>query len=158
VLGIAVARAGLAAFGADLGAGYFRGVAPQLAVHPVETIVFFLLGVAAAVAATLGPAREAASVPAAAALKAGDEAPLEARRHGLIALLLVIAGAGALLLPPMEGIALPGYTAIACLLLGAVFFAPTLSQLAFASIAGLPDPRGCRSRRRSCAARPGARR
>ena len=76
VLGIVVARAGLAAFGADLGAGYFRGVAPQLAVHPVETIVFFLLGVAAAVVATLGPAREAASVPAAAALKAGDEAPL----------------------------------------------------------------------------------
>jgi putative ABC transport system permease protein len=134
VLGIAVARAGLAAFGADLGAGYFRGVAPQLAVHPVETIVFFLLGVAAAVAATLGPAREAASVPAAAALKAGDEAPLEARRHGLIALLLVIAGAGALLLPPMEGIALPGYTAIACLLLGAVFFAPTLSKIAFSRL------------------------
>jgi putative ABC transport system permease protein len=73
-------------------------------------------------------------VPAAAALKAGDEAPLEARRHGLIALLLVIAGAGALLLPPMEGIALPGYTAIACLLLGAVFFAPTLSKLAFSRL------------------------
>jgi len=130
-LGIVVARAGLAAFGADLGAGYFRGIAPQLSVQPVEILVFFLLGVGAAVAATLGPAREAASVPAAVALKAGDEAPLEARRHGRIAVLLFIAAVGALWLPPLEGIALPGYAAIACLLLGAVFLAPTLSHLAF---------------------------
>jgi putative ABC transport system permease protein len=131
VLGIAVARAGLAAFGADLGAGYFRGIAPELAVHPLETLVFLALGVAAAIAATLGPAREAASVPAAAALKAGDEAPLEARRHGRIALVFAAAAGAALLLPPLEGIALPGYAAIACLLLGAVFLAPTLSHLAF---------------------------
>jgi putative ABC transport system permease protein len=45
--------------------------------------------------------------------------------------MLAIAAAGALLLPPIEGIALPGYTAIACLLLAAVFLAPTLSHLAF---------------------------
>jgi putative ABC transport system permease protein len=131
VLGIAVARAGLAAFGADLGAGYFRGIAPQLAVGPLETLVFFVLGTGAALVATLGPAREAASVPAAAALKAGDEAPLAARRHGGVALVLAVAAGGALLLPPLEGIALPGYVAIACLLLGAVFLAPTLSHLAF---------------------------
>ncbi len=131
VLGIFVARAGLAAFGADLGAGYFRGVAPQLAVGPVEVLVFFALGVVAALVATLGPAREAASVPAAAALKAGDEAPLAAKRHGWIAALLALAAGVALLLPPLEGIALPGYTAIACLLLAAVFLAPTLSHLAF---------------------------
>jgi len=130
-LGIAIARAGLAAFGADLGAGYFRGIAPELTVEPVETLAFLALGVVAAIVATLGPAREAASVPAAAALKAGDEAPLAARRHGWVALALVVAAIAALLLPPIEGIALPGYTAIACLLLGAVFFAPTLSHIAF---------------------------
>jgi len=130
-LGIAIARAGLAAFGADLGAGYFRGIAPELTVEPVETLAFLALGVVAAIVATLGPAREAASVPAAAALKAGDEAPLAARRHGWVALALVVAAVAALLLPPIEGIALPGYTAIACLLLGAVFFAPTLSHIAF---------------------------
>jgi len=131
VLGVMVAKAGLTAFGADLGAGYFRGVAPPLAVHPIETVVFFLLGVGAAIAATLGPAREAASVPAATALKAGDEAPIAARRHGIIALIFVIAAGAALLLPPLEGIALPGYTAIACLLLGAVFLAPSLSHFVF---------------------------
>lgn len=131
VLGILVARAGLAAFGADLGAGYFRGVAPELVVRPLEVAAFLALGVAAALVATLGPAREAASVPAAAALKAGDEAPLAARRHGRVALVLVLLAGGALLLPPLEGIALPGYAAIACLLLAAVFLAPTLSHLAF---------------------------
>ena len=130
-LGIAIARAGLAAFGADLGAGYFRGIAPELTVQPAETLAFLALGVIAAIVATLGPAREAASVPAAAALKAGDEAPLAARRHGRVALGLLVAAVAALLLPPIEGIALPGYTAIACLLLGAVFLAPTLSHLAF---------------------------
>ena len=86
VLGIVVARAGLAAFGADLGAGYFRGVAPQLAVRSARGAWRSSRSAwRAALVATLGPAREAASVPAAAALKAGDEAPLAARRHGWIA-------------------------------------------------------------------------
>lgn len=134
VLGIVVARAGLAAFGADLGAGYFRGLAPRLDVQPLECAVFFALGVAAAIVATLGPAREAASVPAAAALKAGDEAPMAARGHRRVALAFAVAGAGALLLPAMDGIALPGYTAIACFLLAAVFFAPTLATWAFARL------------------------
>ena len=45
--------AGLAAFGADLGAGYFRGVAPQLDVSVVEYAMFFLLGVGAALSRRL---------------------------------------------------------------------------------------------------------
>jgi putative ABC transport system permease protein len=134
VLGIVVARAGLATFGADLGAGYFRGIAPQLDVHPLEGLVFFMLGVAAAVIATLGPAREAAAVPAAAALKAGDEAPIAARRHEVVALALTLAGLGALALPPLDGIALPGYAAIACLLLAAVFITPSLANLVFSGL------------------------
>jgi putative ABC transport system permease protein len=131
VLGILVARAGLAAFGADLGAGYFRGLAPELDVSTVETLVFLLLGVGAAVVATLGPAHEAASVPAAAALKAGDEAPVVARRHGYVALAFLAAAVAALFLPAPEGVALPGYTSIACLILGAVFLTPSVSQFVF---------------------------
>ncbi len=130
-LGIVVARAGLAAFGADLGAGYFTGIAPQLDVSALEATVFFLLGVGAAIVATLGPAHEAASVPAAAALKAGDEAPMVPRRHGYVALALLLAAVASLFLPAPEGIALPGYAAIACVLLGAVFLTPGLSQFVF---------------------------
>ncbi len=137
-LGALVARAGLAAFGADLGAGYFRGVAPQLDVRLVEYLAFFLLGTGAALIATYGPAREAASVPAAAALKAGDEAPVAARRHGRIAGLFFVAGLVALLLPSIDGVALPGYVSIACLLLGAVFLTPSLAG----SVFGWLDPSG----------------
>lgn len=131
LLGVLVAHLGLAAFGADLGAGYFRGLAPQLDLRAAETVVFFLLGVGVAIAATVGPAREAASVPAAAALKAGDAAPVAARRRGLVAAAFVFAAIAALMLPPLEGIALPGYAAIACLLLGAVFLVPTVAHVAF---------------------------
>ncbi len=134
LLGAAVARAGLAAFGADLGAGYFRGVAPALNVSAGEYLVFFLLGAGAALVATFGPAREAASVPAAAALKAGDEAPMAARTHGRIALALFVAGVLALALPPLDGIALPGYVSIACLLLGAVFLTPSIASTVFARL------------------------
>ena len=134
-LGALVARAGLAAFGADLGAGYFRGVAPRLEISAGEYLVFFLLGVGAALVATFGPAREAASVPAAAALKAGDEAPVAARTHGRIALLLFAAGVAALALPPLDGIALPGYVSIACLLLGAVFLTPTIATTGVLAVA-----------------------
>jgi len=130
-IGIAVARAGLAAFGADLGAGYFRGLAPALDVSATETAMFFLLGVGAAVIATLGPAYEAASVPAAAALKAGDEAPVAARHHGVVALVLLVGAVAALFIPAPEGIALPGYLSIACVLLGAVFLTPALSHVVF---------------------------
>ena len=134
VLGALVARAGLASFGADLGAGYFRGVAPALNVSVGEYLTFFLLGTGAALVATFGPAREAASVPAAAALKAGDEAPMAARTHGRIALALFVAGILALALPPLEGIALPGYVSIACLLLGAVFLTPSIASAVFARL------------------------
>ncbi|HET7203794.1 MAG TPA: FtsX-like permease family protein [Steroidobacteraceae bacterium] len=135
VLGALVARAGLAAFGADLGAGYFRGPASsQLDIGASEYLVFFLLGVAAALVATYGPAREAASVPAAAALKAGDEAPIAARRHGWTAAGFFVAGMVALALPPLEGVALPGYVSIACLLLGAVLLTPSLAAWIFTRV------------------------
>jgi putative ABC transport system permease protein len=130
-VGIVVARAGLAAFGADLGAGYFRGLAPELDVSATETLLFLSLGIGAAVVATLGPAHEAASVPAAAALKAGDESPVVARRHGYVALGFLVAAVGALFLPAPDGVALPGYASIACLILGAVFLTPSVSQFAF---------------------------
>jgi putative ABC transport system permease protein len=137
-LGSLVARAGLTAFGADLGAGYFRGVAPQLEVRLIEYLAFFVLGTGAALIATYGPAREAASVPAAAALKAGDEAPVAVRRHGRIAVLFIVAGLVALSLPSIDDVALPGYLSIACLLLGAVFLTPSLAGGVF----GWLDPTG----------------
>ena len=139
-LGYVAARAGLASFGADLGAGYFRGLAPELELRPLECLAFFALGVATAVVATLAPAREAASVPAAAALKSGSEPNYDrkigsepnfgsaSRRQRWLGALLLAAAAAALWLPSIEGIVLPGYASIACLLLGAVLLTPGLAH------------------------------
>jgi putative ABC transport system permease protein len=44
---------------------------------------------------------------------------------------LLAAAVAALFLPAPEGVALPGYASIACLILGAVFLAPSVSQFVF---------------------------
>ena len=145
VLGIVAARAGLAAFGADLGAGYFRGLAPSLAVPPLDCLVFFILGVLASIGGSVAPAREAASVSPAAALRSGNvgSEPIS-RRLGKIgsepfsgAVLWAIAGLIVWLeIGPWPlfkqfrggGVPWPGYLAIACLLIGAVRVAPALAR------------------------------
>jgi putative ABC transport system permease protein len=48
--GFALAQVAVRSYGADLGSGFFRGVTPSLTLEPVALIVFFALGVLAAVA------------------------------------------------------------------------------------------------------------
>ncbi|HNC66937.1 MAG TPA: ABC transporter permease [Thauera aminoaromatica] len=62
VLGHALAAGAFRLVGGDLGAGFFRGVAPQLAFDPAAGLAYLLLGVAAGVAGTWLPARAAAAV------------------------------------------------------------------------------------------------
>jgi putative ABC transport system permease protein len=150
-LGIVAARAGLAAFGADLGAGYFRGLAPSLAVPVLDCVVFFVLGVMAAIGGSVAPALEAASVPPAAALRSGSRPDRPVRsigaadwlsaigsewRQGL--LLWAIAGVLVWLSTSPEAflgsspfrseVPWSGYLAIGCLLIGAVRMAPALAR------------------------------
>ncbi len=127
-LGMLLADSGLKAFGADLGAGYFRGVTPALTVGWIEAGSFLLLGMAAALAGTLRPALAAARVPAAIALKAGDMREAEVKGHGGIAVLLWLLAGLLLLAPPIEGLPLAGYGAIALILIGAVLFMPTIMR------------------------------
>jgi putative ABC transport system permease protein len=144
VLGIVAARAGLAAFGADLGAGYFRGLTPSLAVPPLDCLVFFILGILASIGGSVAPAREAASVSPAVALRAGNIGPEPISRRGgkigsesfLGAVLWAVAGLIVWLEIGSEpfkelrggGVPWPGYFAIACLLIGAVRIAPALAR------------------------------
>jgi len=72
-LGHATAAIVLRRFGAELGAGYFRGLEPTLALDVPALALFFSAGVLAAVLGSLAPALEAARAGAASALKAGDE-------------------------------------------------------------------------------------
>ncbi len=148
-LGYLAARAGLANFGADLGAGYFRGLMPSLDVRPLEGLAFFALGLAAAVAATIAPALEAASVPPAAALRAGPDPkngsePFSknyrnyrnssepffraAAKIGSEPIFWLALAVLVVLLPPVDSLALPGYLSIACLLIAAVLIAPALAR------------------------------
>jgi putative ABC transport system permease protein len=126
VLGIAVAGFGLNALGADLGAGYFRGVMSRLQVAPGEIVGFCLLGCAVAIAGTLRPALEAARTPTAAALKSGDVESSQLHTRGGIVAALFTAALAALLLPPVGGLPLPGYVSIALLIGAAVVAMPSI--------------------------------
>lgn len=126
VLGVMIARVGLSALGADLGAGYFRGLAPGLNVRVVEVAVFSLLGIGVAIAGALRPALDAARVPTASALKAGDITSGEVRAHGWTVLTLGVLAAITVSLPPIAGLPLPGFVAIALFLIGCVVAMPSV--------------------------------
>ena len=139
-LGYALAAIALERFGGDLGAGFFRGTAPQAHVDPAGALVFGLLGVAAAIAGSIVPAREAARAPPAPALKAGSAGAGTARlRSPWWGIALIALGALATRLPPIADLPLPGYFAIAALIGGTLLLLPRVVQ---ASLAAAPRPRG----------------
>ena len=127
--GYAMASVAVRVFGADLGAGYFRGVAAGVEADGTTLGVFFVLGVLASMFGSLVPAIEAGRAPPAKALKAGDEESafthVYATRYGLA---LVIAGAAIVALPPIGGVPVFGYVAIACLLIGTLLVMPGVAR------------------------------
>jgi putative ABC transport system permease protein len=139
VLGWAFAVVAVRASGGDLGAGMFRGTAPEIDLSAPFAALYFLAGIAVAVAGAALPARDAARTPPARALKAGDEQTMFPRRApAWPGLALMAAGAALAQLGPVGGLPLFGYAAIGCLLLGSVALVPRLSQLVFDR---LPLPR-----------------
>jgi putative ABC transport system permease protein len=128
--GAAIARAALTALGGDLGGGYFSVAQPALGFPLLSAAGFAVLGVLAAVAGSYLPAHEAAHTPPAAALHAGgDEDVL--RPLGRIWPGLVLLGAAAVLLslPPVSGVPVPAYLAIAAILIGAIALQPRIARL-----------------------------
>jgi len=138
--GFILAQIAVRIIGADLGAGYFRGVAPALPLAPVSLAIFFGLGVLIAMLASLVPALEAARAAPAAALKAGDEE----RAFGRLSpswpgFATIGAGAISALVPPVAGLPLFGYIAIALMLIGTLMLMP---RIAVMLLAALPLPSG----------------
>src|SRR5262249_30359358 len=131
-LGYALAVAGVRFAGADLGAGFFRGVLPELALPWGSTLAFILGGIAMAVAGALLPALDAARTAPAQALKAGDEQRMVGRVvrlwPGIVLLLFSIALLGA---GPWNGIPVAGYLSIASLLVGGIWLMPFLAEKCF---------------------------
>ena len=138
-IGYVVASYALRHFGADLGAGFFRSGPSGVVVEPLPALVMAALGVVAAIAGGVIPAREAAGAAPAAALKAGDPdagwGQWHARWPGVVVIAL---GALAALLPAIGGLPIAGYASIALLLVGTIMVVPPVAQ---ALMRALPSPR-----------------
>lgn len=124
-LGLGLARGALTLLGGDLGAGYFAGLQPELQFQPAVAALYVGFGVVAGLAGAWLPAREAATVAPAQALKAGDDANLPGgHARSWLALVVLLASLAACWIPPVAGLPLGGYLAIAGLLAGSVLLLP----------------------------------
>lgn len=125
-----IARAVLALLGGDLGAGLLEGTTARVILTPLSLSTFVGLGIAVAAVSAWWPAREAARVAPARALKSGDDSELVGARPGTrLALGLLAVGTGCAFGPPVHGLPVFGYAAIALLLFGAVLLVPVVAAL-----------------------------
>ncbi len=130
--GYGLAAAALHFMGADLGAGLFSGVQPQVQFTPVAATVYFCLGVAVALLGCTAPAFDAARAKPAVALKAGtEEAALAGLSRAWPALLCIALAALLSQAPPVFELPLFGYLSIALLLIGTIALMPRLAALTF---------------------------
>ena len=105
------------------------GLQPSLRFEPGATAVYVALGMLAGVAGAWLPAREAATVSPARALKAGDEAALlGGRGHPRLGVAVLAASLPACWIPPVNGLPVGGYLAVACLLAGSVMLLPAVAS------------------------------
>jgi putative ABC transport system permease protein len=128
ILGALIAAAVLRFLTADLGNGQLRAVGASLRAAPLQMLAFFAVGILVAGIGAWAPARNAARQPPARSLKGGDDdytaAANASWRSGLG---LLIFGSAIAWLPPVAGLPLFGYGAIAALLLGAVLLVPNVT-------------------------------
>ncbi len=123
LIGTALAQAALVLLAGDLGGAYFPGVTPTLRFSWAAASAYGGLGVVAAMAGGWLPARTAQRIAPAEALKGlgGGAAAIDLPWAGPA---LVAAGIGLALLPPVAGLPLPAYVAVAALLLGGIICVP----------------------------------
>lgn len=122
-LGTALAATALQLLGGDLGGGYFAGVRPALQWSAPAALVYGALGVAAALAGGWWPARAAQTLPPAQTLKGLGAAASQADK-GTVGIVLIATGALLTCAPPIFGIPLAAYVAIALLLVGGIALLP----------------------------------
>ncbi len=138
LLGAALAAAALQLLAGDLGGGYFPGIVPPLRVGVAGTAAFGLLGVASAIVGGWWPARQAARLAPAQALK-GLGSTAAAAPPAWPGVLLLALGAAAAFAPPIAGLPLAAYAAVAALLFGGVALIPAAVHTL---LAAAPDVRG----------------
>ena len=139
-LGVALATALLAAVGGDLGGGYFSGSRPRLALPAGAIALFAGLGLAVGVLGALAPAWAASRAAPARALRSGSaEDTLAGLARGRVALLLGAAGAVLLAAPPIGGLPIGAYAAIAAWLVAGVACVPLITRALGGGLARAAD-------------------
>ena len=129
ILGLGLAAAVLRFLTGDLGNGQLRAVGASLRAAPLPMIAFFVVGTVVAGIGAWAPARSAARQPPARSLKGGDgDYAVVARTSWQLGIALLLGGTALACLPPIGGLPLFGYGAIATLLFGAVLLVPTVTM------------------------------
>ncbi|CAN7482958.1 FtsX-like permease family protein [Duganella sp. LjRoot269] len=130
--GYGMAAAALHFMGADLGAGFFSGVRPEVQFTPVAAAVYFALGVAVALLGCAAPALDAARAKPAVALKSGtEEAAMSHLSRAWPSLACIALAALLTQAPPVFELPLFGYLSIALLLIGSISLMPRLAAIVF---------------------------
>jgi putative ABC transport system permease protein len=122
-MGAAMAGAALRLLAGDLGGGYFPGIRPSVRFDAASALGFALLGTASAVVGGWLPARQAERIAPAQALK-GLGTPDATAPPAWPGLALIAAGTALAFLPPIAGLPLAAYVAVAALLFGGVALVP----------------------------------
>ena len=122
-LGTGLAAASLRLLGGDLGGGYFAGGQPALQWSAPAALLYGALGVAAALVGGWWPARAAQTLPPAQTLK-GLGTAISQTESGAMGLVLIATGTLLTAAPPVFGIPLAAYVAIALLLVGGIALLP----------------------------------
>ena len=135
-LGTGMAAVALRFMSGDLGGGYFPGITPTLQFSLVGALGFGLLGTASALAGGWWPARQAERIVPAQALKGlgtveGGSPP------AWPGLALLVGGTAAAFAPPIAGLPLAAYAAVAALLFGGVALVPAVVH---ALLVAVPTP------------------
>ena len=129
-LGTGLAALGLQLLGGDLGGGYFPGTEPRLQWSAAAALAYGALGVLAAGVGGWWPARAAQTLPPAQTLKGLGLA--SGGKHHLGWALGLLATSGLLAaLPPIAGMALAAYAAVALMLIGGIAALPGLIDLLY---------------------------
>ncbi len=123
LLGTGLALAALDWLAGDLGGGYFPGERPPLQFDGWAAAGFAALGTLAAVAGGWWPARLAARISPAQALK-GLSQPDAGTPPWLPGVALCATGGALALLPPVAGLPLAAYASVAALLVGGIVLVP----------------------------------
>ena len=143
VAGVAIAAAALRWLGGDLGGGYFASSGERFALDlhrlifasPEAAVIFFLLGLSAALIGSYLPARAAVREAPAVALKSAGSDVSRGRASPWVGATLIVAGVAAALLPAIGGLPIAGYVAMALLLFGGIAMMPWVAQRALAPFA-----------------------